>query len=310
MLLLYDDPRFELYQTGPHPENPGRLQAIRERLGDLSALPGWQRTVAPAASREQLGLVHSADYLDRLAATAGKSGRLDADTAFSPHSWEVATLAAGACCDAVRQVCDGTAERAACLVRPPGHHALGDRAMGFCLLANVSIAARYAQQVCGLSRVLIVDWDVHHGNGTQDIFYDDGSVTFFSMHRFPFYPGTGAEDETGTGKGLGHTVNVPVKFGTTSFLIHERFERGLELAVERSRPELILISAGFDAHSRDPIGSLGLSSSSFNDFTTSVVDAARHWCGGRIVSVLEGGYDPHALAECVEGHLKCLTPES
>jgi acetoin utilization deacetylase AcuC-like enzyme len=233
-------------------------------------------------------------------------GALDADTVVCPASYQVALTAASTAAAAVDAVVDGGHNNALCLVRPPGHHATHRTSMGFCLFNNVAVAARYAQRQHRLDRILIVDWDVHHGNGTQDIFYDDETVTFLSIHRFPFYPGTGSSGETGTGKGLGHTINVPVVYGASRKEYFSLFQQGLEKAVKVARPDLILISAGFDAHEQDPIGSLGLKTDDFATLTSLVMDVAQSHCQGRVVSCLEGGYDRKALAASVEAHLGAL----
>jgi acetoin utilization deacetylase AcuC-like enzyme len=223
-------------------------------LGGRCRRPEWQ-----PATDEQLGRVHSAEYVARLQqyAAAG-GGRIEVDTVVCPQSEEVARLAAGAACDAVRRVVSGEDRTALCLVRPPGHHARPPDAMGFCLFNNIAVAARAALEEHGCERVLIVDWDVHHGNGTQEMFWDDGRVGFLSIHRWPFYPGTGAADESGSGAGLNLIANVPVAFGTPRDEYHDRFERALTDLAAKVRPELVLVSAGFDAHREDPIGSLEL----------------------------------------------------
>jgi acetoin utilization deacetylase AcuC-like enzyme len=224
----------------------------------------------------------------------------------SAASFDVARFAAGAACDAVDRVLRGEDTTALCIARPPGHHALPDRAMGFCLFNNVAIAARVAIDEHGLDRVLVVDWDVHHGNGTQDIFYTDERVGFFSAHRWPFYPGTGASDETGSGQGLGITRNLPLEFGTTRETYRARFRRELESFAATVKPQLVLVSAGFDAHREDPIGSLGLEAEDFGELTRDVLDVAAVHAGGRVVSLLEGGYNPKRLAESVAEHLRGL----
>ncbi|MEM9186010.1 MAG: histone deacetylase [Planctomycetota bacterium] len=306
MTLLYYDPRFLLHETGEHPEKPERLRSVHKALDTAGLAQRCQKPVWEPASPERIASVHTASHLgtlERIAADGG--GMADTDTVVSPASVDVARLAAGAAADAARRVVAGEDANALCLVRPPGHHALAHRAMGFCLLANVAIAARAALDE-GLERVLIVDWDVHHGNGTQALFYDDPRVGFFSVHRWPFYPGTGAGDETGRGDGLGTTLNVPLTFGTPRQQYRGRFAAGLERMVERMRPELILVSAGFDAHRLDPIGSLGLEVGDFQWLTNTVNDAAESCCAGRVVSLLEGGYCPVALSECVVTHLRGL----
>jgi acetoin utilization deacetylase AcuC-like enzyme len=256
------------------------------------------------ADRSVLLGVHEERHLDKVAALAASGGgRLDADTVVSTASWDVAQLAAGAVCDAVERVVRGEDTRALCLVRPPGHHCLAHRAMGFCLLGNVAIAARMAVDKLGLDRVLVVEWDVHHGNGTQDMFYDDEQVGFFSAHRWPFYPGTGDADETGSGAGLGYTCNLPTEFGTSRRDYLARFADELTAFAAHIKPELVLISAGFDAHAQDPIGSLGVETEDFGELTRLVAAVADDYAGGHIVSVLEGGYNSPVLADCVAVHL-------
>jgi len=306
--LVITDPMFEEHDTGAHPENAGRLEAIRELLNGRNELAACEKSGAEQGSREQVLLVHPSSHIDLVRTTAANGGgSLDADTRVSPKSYQVAMAAAGSACAAVDAVVDGSAANALCLIRPPGHHAVKDRAMGFCLFSNIAIAARHAQQKHKLQRILIVDWDVHHGNGTQDIFYDDPNVNFFSIHRFPFYPGTGDVNETGTGDGLGSTLNIPVEYGTSRKRYFEMFESGLRDAVEKAKPELVLISAGFDAHRDDPVGSLNLETEDFATLTQLVKNAAAAECGGKIVSLLEGGYNPTALAASVQVHLRTLT---
>jgi acetoin utilization deacetylase AcuC-like enzyme len=306
-VLLSDDPLFEQHETGAHPECPQRLQSIRAAL-DAAGLATRCRSVPTrVATVEEIARVHGAQYIDlvRRAAAAG-GGRLDPDTVVSPRSYDVALRAAGTAIDAVERVLRGEAPRALCLIRPPGHHARPRQAMGFCLFGNVALAAAHARAGHGLNRVLIVDWDVHHGNGTQEVFYADGNVHFLSIHRYPFYPGTGAADETGTDAGVGATINVPLRFGVSRHEYIAAFTNALERAVTNCRPELILVSAGFDAHAEDPIGSLGLESEDFGELTRLVCDAAAQNCGGKLVSLLEGGYNLHRLGESVAIHLREL----
>lgn len=307
--ILYADPCFLRHETGRHPESAERLRAVYEHLQLTRLVERFHRGQIRSATSEELARVHHPTYIGQVAqwAAAG-GGQVEADTVMSRDSYEVACQAAGSTVDAVDQVVSGNVERALCLIRPPGHHALTSAPMGFCLFNNVAVAARHAVDRLGLSRVLIVDWDVHHGNGTQDAFYSDGQVHFFSSHRSPFYPGTGASDETGTGKGLGTIFNLPLRFGITRHEFRERFQNTLEQAAARARPELILISAGFDAHRADPIGSLGLESEDFADISRLVVDCADQHCGGKIVSLLEGGYNVRALAESVQAHVEALVP--
>ncbi len=307
MTLLYSDPRFLDHDTGQHPERPERLRQItaqlkRTGLDTRCQRPQWQR-----ASDERLTRCHTERYVGEVAEFADKGGgRIEADTVVSRASNDVARLAAGAVCDAVDRVVRGEDTQALCLLRPPGHHALRDAAMGFCLFNNVAIGARTATVEHKLDRVLVVDWDVHHGNGTQNAFWEDGQVGFFSIHRSPFYPGTGREDETGSGRGLGMIRNEPVKYGTSRADFIGRFTKGLEDLAAHVKPQLVIISAGFDAHRDDPVGDLGLEIEDFETLTQRVLDVAAAHASGRVVSVLEGGYNPGILAGCVELHLKTM----
>jgi acetoin utilization deacetylase AcuC-like enzyme len=305
--LLYSDPCFLNHDTGHHPECADRLRAITDQLQATGLASRFDVGPIRTASLAEISRIHDADYIRRVEewSIAG-GGQVEPDTIMSAESYEVARKAAGSAIDAVEQVVAGKYRRALCLIRPPGHHALHAAPMGFCLFNNVAVAARHAVEKLGLARVLIVDWDVHHGNGTQDVFYSDGRVHFFSAHRFPFYPGTGAADETGTGPGLGAISNLPLRFGITRYEFLELFQNVLEIAAARAKPELILISAGFDAHRADPVGSLGLESEDFTALTRLLADCADQYCGGKIVSLLEGGYNLHALAESVQAHAEEL----
>jgi acetoin utilization deacetylase AcuC-like enzyme len=307
MTLLYYDRLFLDHDTGAHPEQPERLRRIVARLEQTGLMEQCVRPAWQPASWARLELIHEPAHINRVATMAERGGgHLDADTVVSGASFDVAQLAAGAACDAVDRVLAGESQTALCLVRPPGHHALAERAMGFCLFNNVAVAASVALVEHQLDRVLIVDWDVHHGNGTQDVFYADDRVGFFSIHRWPFYPGTGAADETGTGDGFGATRNLPVEFGTRRAEYVAMFRRELEEFAEQTRPQLVLVSAGFDSHRADPIGSLGLEVEDFAELTGNVREVAEVHAEGRIVSLLEGGYNPPVLAECVETHLRGL----
>jgi acetoin utilization deacetylase AcuC-like enzyme len=235
MTLLYLDDRFTLHKTRTHPESAKRLIAIHAELAKQAITPSAIRPDWVAASREQLLRVHSEQYIDSVEAFANQGGGwIEQDTIVSPESYRVATLASGAATDAVRRVLAGESKSAFCAIRPPGHHALSKQAMGFCLLNHVAIAARTACHEYGIDRVLIVDWDVHHGNGTQAIFWEDPRVGFFSIHRWPFYPGTGAASETGSGQGLGTTLNVPIEYGTPVKEYHLRFAQALHTIANRS----------------------------------------------------------------------------
>jgi acetoin utilization deacetylase AcuC-like enzyme len=304
MVMLYYDAAFLKHETGDHPECPGRIIPASRQLHQMALHLGCSRPMWQPLNMDDLSLVHTREYADCLQRyCAGGGGQLDVDTVVSPQSYDVALLAAGAVAEAVERVIRGDERRAFCLVRPPGHHALANKAMGFCLFNNVALGARLAVRKHGLSRVLIVDWDVHHGNGTQEIFWEDPQVGFFSIHRWPFYPGTGAADEIGGGPALGTKLNVPIQYGTSPEEYLLEFATALERIASRMQPELILISAGFDAHKLDPVGSLDLETADFQTLTRHVVEAANQYAGGRIVSVLEGGYHPTALAESVELHV-------
>jgi acetoin utilization deacetylase AcuC-like enzyme len=309
MTLLYTDPLFLKHETGRHVEIPDRLRSVTNRL-EKAGLPKkcTAGTYRPL-TEETVAQVHSARLVQQVKQVAAHGGGLlDPDTVVCPDSFAVALAAAGACSAAVDAVLTGPECTALCLVRPPGHHATPTRSMGFCLFNNIALAARHAQRAHGLTRLLIVDWDVHHGNGTQDVFYEDPQVMFFSIHRFGmgFYPGTGAADETGRGKGEGFTLNVPVRYGTSRKEYLDRFTRGLEAAAAKIKPELVLVSAGFDAHVRDPLGGMPLESEDFATFSRQVREVARAHAGGRVVSCLEGGYNLEALAESVQAHLEEL----
>ena len=307
MTLLYSDPAFLRHETGRHPERPERLARITQRLSESGVAARCARPEWAPLHAARLASIHSLDYAAAVAAYAGRGGgQIESDTVVSAASYDVALLAAGAVADAVERVIGGEDNKALCLIRPPGHHALHDSAMGFCLFNNVAIGARLAVTELELDRVLVVDWDVHHGNGTQDAFWTDAQVGFLSIHRWPFYPGTGAADETGSGQGLGMTVNLPVEFGTSREEYLARFRSELERFADKVRPQLVLISAGFDSHRLDPIGSLGLETEDFQPLTKAVLDVAEQHAGGRIVSVLEGGYHIDMLADSVEAHLKEL----
>jgi acetoin utilization deacetylase AcuC-like enzyme len=256
------------------------------------------------ATEEELALAHDRAYIASVRAIAeAGGGRLDNDTVESEGSWEAACAGVGCVLDAVDRAIDGRSLRSFCAVRPPGHHALYDRAMGFCLFGNVAVAARYARAVHGLQRVLIVDWDVHHGNGTQALVQDDPQIHFLSMHQWPWYPGTGASIDRGP---HGNVWNVPMPGGLPAELYLEAFERSFESAVVGFTPELILVSAGFDSLADDPLGEFTLEFPDIDRLTRFVMRRADVLCGGRVVSVLEGGYAPERVGEAVRVHLRAL----
>jgi acetoin utilization deacetylase AcuC-like enzyme len=304
MTLLYCHPCFLDHETGAHPERADRIRRIPERLAQSGLLEPCCQPEFKPVSRQRLARVHSPAYIDEVWAFAKSGGGyIEADTVVSPASYDVALMAAGSVCDGVERLVRGEDTQALCLVRPPGHHAMTNHAMGFCLFNNVAVAARLAIDVLGMERVLIVDWDIHHGNGTQAAFWEDPQVGFFSIHRWPFYPGTGAADETGGGRGRGTTLNLPVEFGTSRQDYLAAFAAGLEKIAAVVKPQLVLLSAGFDTHRLDPVGSLGLETEDFAPLTNLVLDVADTYAGGRLVSALEGGYDPAILADCVALHL-------
>jgi acetoin utilization deacetylase AcuC-like enzyme len=292
----------------PHPECPERLDAVLRGLGEAGLLNRLARVDARAATEEELLLCHTREYLStaKRDVESGRPYLSTGDTDITANSWEVAARAAGGVLNAVDAVVSGKARNAFCAVRPPGHHATPNRGMGFCLFNNVAIAARHAQRKHGLARVLIVDWDVHHGNGTQDIFYSDPSVFFFSTHQWPLYPGTGRADETGEGAGRGATMNRPFPAGSGRAEILGAVQGSLLPAAERFQPDLVLISAGFDSRAGDPLGRFTLTDRDFADLTRTAIEIADRYACGRVVSVLEGGYNPEGLARAAAAHVEAL----
>lgn len=291
-----------------HPESPARFNAVLQGLEDAGLLQKFVCLESRKARREELLRVHTAAYLGlaEREISSGIDQLSTGDTNVGPHSWEAACLAAGSALAAVDAVIAGKVGRAFCVVRPPGHHATPNRGMGFCVLNNVALAARHAQKQHGIGRVLIVDWDVHHGNGTQDAFYSDGSVFFFSTHQSPWYPGTGRADETGMGEGIGVTLNCPLPAGAGRAEIFEAFEKKLLPAMEKFQPEFVLISAGFDSRLGDPLGQFTLTDRDFADLTRMMRDVADRHAQGRLVSVLEGGYNLAGLASAAAAHAGVL----
>jgi acetoin utilization deacetylase AcuC-like enzyme len=305
MTLLYADSCFLDHETGHHPERAERLRVVFDRLQATGLAAQCRRPDFKPCDRRRLARVHSPAYIDEIWAFAKSGGGdIEADTVVSPASYDVALMAAGSACDAVERIMRGEDTTALCLVRPPGHHAIAKRAMGFCLFNNVAVAAKVATDELGLDRVLIVDFDIHHGNGTQWTFWEDPKVGFFSIHRWPFYPGTGDADETGSGPGLGNILNLPVHFGTPRKDYLTLYADRLATFADKIKPQLVLVSAGFDTHRKDPVGSLGLETEDFLPITNAILDVAANYCGGRVVGALEGGYNPQVLAECVELHLE------
>jgi acetoin utilization deacetylase AcuC-like enzyme len=304
VLRLYTHPICLQHDPGlGHAEAPARLRAVLDAL-DHDRFAALDRIEAPRATREQLARAHDAGYIDRILASAPAEGtlRLDEDTLMSPASAEAALRAAGAAVAAVDAVMNGDGERAFCAVRPPGHHATRDQAMGFCLFNNVAVAAAHAIAVHGLKRVAIADFDVHHGNGTQAIFEQEPRVLFISSHQSPLYPGSGQEDE----RGVGNIVNAPLSPGDGSYAFRELWDGALLPRLAAFRPQLLLISAGFDAHRDDPLADIRLGSEDYAWITERLVDVARAHANGRVVSSLEGGYHLGALAASASAHVAAL----
>ncbi len=306
--FVLDPVYFEHEMGASHPESPDRLRAIRAQLESSGTWSRLLQVTPRRAERTWVEGVHRAAYLDSLERRSPVSGytSLDPDTCMSPGTLEAAYFATGGALAVVDAIMRKEIDQAFCAVRPPGHHAEADRAMGFCFLNSVAIAARYIQQHYGLHRVMIVDWDVHHGNGTQHTFYDDPSVLFFSTHQYPYYPGTGRDTETGAGEGVGATINVPLRGGQGNDEYREIFQHVLLPAAEAFQPEFVLISAGFDAHRDDPLASMDLTQQGYAELTAIVASIATQFAGGRIVSCLEGGYHLQALAESVDSHVLSL----
>ncbi len=296
---VFKDALFLEHMAGfSHVESASRLLTIYDALATEAIGKQLIYPEFSAASQETLCLNHSKKYVERVAATAGKDQvSLDPDTQTSPLSFDAACLAAGAVVDCTKMVLAGEIDNGFCLVRPPGHHAENDRAMGFCLFNNVAIAAQYAIQKLNLERILIVDWDLHHGNGTQNSFYDTDKVLYFSTHQYPYYPGTGAAYEVGTGAGEGYTVNMPMLAGQGDHAFATIFNQYLSPIAREYKPQLIILSAGFDTHQNDPLGGMRVTPKGFSYMTKVLLDLALELCQGRFLASLEGGYDLNGLRE-------------
>ncbi len=312
ILLYYDDAMLD-HDPGPgHPERADRLRAIRARLLE-SAIAGIEWRVPRRAARGEVARVHASEYVDLIERCRGQCARLDADTPVSAGSTVAAFLAAGAAVEAVDALLAGAAHRAFLFVRPPGHHAERERAMGFCLFNNVAIGAAHAIAAHGLSRILIVDWDVHHGNGTQHAFESRSDVLVVNSHQYPFWPGSGALAEIGSGAGTGFTVNLPLPAGFGDEEYAAVYAEIVAPIARAYRPELIFVSAGFDPHRDDPLAGMRMTACGFAHLARVVSDLASELCGGRIIFCLEGGYDLSALAESVLAVVSvaagCVPPE-
>ena len=303
--LLYSHPACEEHDPGPlHPENPGRLKAIRQAL-DAPEFSPLLRREAPHADTAQIARVHPESFVQEVLAAVPQQGErvLDADTIISPGSGEAALRAAGAVVAAVDAVMAGEADNAFCAVRPPGHHAEPSQAMGFCIFNNVAVGALQAREVHGCHRVAVVDFDVHHGNGTQAMFWDDPDLFYASTHQFPLYPGTGMAQERGVGNNI---VNVLLPPDAGSAAFRDAMRHSIVPVLTNFQPDFLFISAGFDAHADDPLAGLNFVEEDFAWATEQLMALAESACGGRLVSVLEGGYDHHALARSVAAHVRAL----
>jgi acetoin utilization deacetylase AcuC-like enzyme len=304
VLLFSYHEAFRRHDTGPgHPESPRRLDAILAHLDETGIRESARAVESKMATREDIDRVHIVGHYDSIDAACARTGHIDVDTHVGRDSFDAALRAAGSTLAVADEVMDGRDSRGFCLVRPPGHHATPGIAMGFCLFNNVAVCARYLQAAHGLSRVAIVDFDVHHGNGTEDVFRDDETVFYLSSHRYPFYPGTGGPHRGGNPPKA--TCNVTLPAHTTPEEFHTAFARGMD-EVSAFAPEAIVVSAGFDAHEDDPIGGLNLTIDDFARITDLITAVAARTANGRIISALEGGYGVRALGPCVAAHLQAL----
>lgn len=296
------------HKTGPgHPERPERLQYLTQHLKKTDVFARLTFLSPSLCDINRIKQIHPGNYVENIQnACKNRSHSLDSDTVVCEDSYETALLAAGAVVDACDAIVEGALESAFCAVRPPGHHAEPAKAMGFCLFNNVAIAARYLQVQHSIKKVCIIDWDVHHGNGTQSAFYDDPTVFYVSIHQHPLYPGTGLADEKGQGEGAGTTLNFPSPAGFSDKEYLQMFENDIARAVSKFKPEFMLISAGFDAHQHDPLANMNVTEEGFARMTQVVHDLSKEFCQGRMISVLEGGYDLDALSRSVEHHLRVM----
>ena len=301
--LLLTHPICQHHEMPGSPERPSRLETV-DLVLKMAQFKALQRESCPSASVEQIALAHDETYVQTIAEQTPETGyfRIDSDTSLCPHSYEAALKAAGGAIRAVDAVLAGEVKNAFCAIRPPGHHAERDRAMGFCLFNNIAIAAHHARQQHGVERVAVIDFDVHHGNGTQDIFWEEADFFYGSTHQMPLYPGSGAVNETGAG----NIVNTPLHAGADGDKMREAYNDRLLPALFDFSPELLLISAGFDAHIDDPLADLCFSTEDFRWLSQKLVEFADHHCQSRLVSLLEGGYDRQALGDSVSAHVEVL----
>ena len=301
------DPFYLKHKNEPHPENPGRLNAIQKNIESSKYYNNLTLIQPRKATVEDIAKVHGTGYIRSVEDSCRNGVRnLDADTVISSDSYQAALLSAGAGLEALDKILEGTVGNAFCAVRPPGHHAEQNKAMGFCLFNNVGVIARYAQDIKNIQKIFIFDWDVHHGNGTQHSFYKDSSIYYSSIHQYPFYPGTGGVDETGTGDGLGSNLNIPMRAYSYDTDYINAIEHKLIPVIQKFNPDLIIISAGFDAHENDPLAQINLSTDCYGKMTQKLMEIANDVCNGRILSMLEGGYDYSALADSVQLHVETL----
>lgn len=309
---IVKDKRYLKHSAGvAHPESPERLAAIYEMLNNPSMTWKFTEIEPREATHKEIETIHSPSYVEFIASTAGqRSVYLDPDTATSPESYEIARLAVGGVCNAIDSVIDDTVNNAFALVRPPGHHAEADRAAGFCIFNNIAIGAMHAILKHGLKRILIVDWDLHHGNGTQHSFYSDSRILYFSTHQYPYYPGTGNLQEVGQGKGEGYTINVPLSGGAGDASFVKIFRKILQPVALEFKPELVLLSAGFDTYFQDPLGSMRVTPEGFAALTRILLTIADACCRGRLVAVLEGGYHVLGLTKSVKAVLEEMLDET
>src|SRR5579864_4418618 len=304
-IILMHSERFAEHQTPPgHPERSERAEVF-DAIAARWAKKGLDVAAPGRATHEQLARVHDPGYLRRISDTTGQAVALDPDTFTSPESYEIALAAAGAAVDGVERVMGGSHRAAVAMVRPPGHHAERDRAMGFCLFNNIAVAAAHARAL-GAAKVAVVDYDVHHGNGTQHIFEADRQVLYLSTHQYPYYPGTGAADEVGREAGRGFTVNIPLEAGAVSEDYQIVFDRIVVPVLRQFEPDLLMVSAGFDAHERDPLGGMRLPTDAFGAMTGELRAVAEECCGGRMVAVTEGGYDLQGLGTSLNAVIAAL----